>query len=97
MKGYCLFDNVHVSDFSKLEEYKQKTAPIVARYGGRYVILGGQFKVIEGDWTPTYLVMIEFPSYEKANDWYQSEDYGELKALRQSAVNSHGIIIEGLN
>jgi len=95
MKGYCLFDNVQVHDFKKLELYKEKVAPIVARYEGQYNVLGGQFKVVEGNWEPTYLVMIEFPSYEKAEAWYFSEEYASVKALRHEAASANGVIIEG--
>jgi uncharacterized protein (DUF1330 family) len=96
MKGYCLFDNVLVHDVEKLNEYKQKAGPLVKKYGGSYKILGGQFKVVEGTWNPTFVVMIEFPSYEKALEWYNSEEYKEIKSIRLSAVDSNGIIIEGL-
>lgn len=96
MKGYCLFDNVQVHDIEKLEAYKKRAAPLVKKYEGRYIILGGQFTVVEGTWGPTFLVMIEFPSFEKAREWYYSEEYKELKALRLSAVDSNGIIAEGL-
>lgn len=96
MKGYCVFDNVQVHDFEKLEAYKKQAAPLVEKFGGRYIILGGQFKVVEGATHPTFLVMIEFPTYEKANQWYYSEEYRELKNLRLSAVDSNAFIIEGL-
>lgn len=96
MKGYCLFDNVQVHDFKMLELYKQKVAPIVAKYEGQYTVVGGQFKVVEGSWAPTYLVMIEFPSYEKANAWYFSEEYKKVKTIRMGAAMGNGVIIEGL-
>jgi uncharacterized protein (DUF1330 family) len=96
MKGYCLFDNVQVHDLEKLEAYKKQAAPLVEKFGGRYIILGGQFAVVEGSWKPTFVVMIEFPSYEKANQWYYSDEYRALKNLRLSAVDSNAIIIEGL-
>lgn len=96
MKGYCIFDNVQVHDLGKLEIYKKQAAPLVEKFGGRYLILGGQFAVVEGSQRPTFLVMIEFPSYEKANQWYFSEEYRELKNLRLSAVDSNAIIVEGL-
>ena len=96
MKGYCLFDNVQVHNFEKLEDYKKKAAPLVQQYGGRYIILGGKFTVVEGSWKPRFMVMIEFPSYDVAQQWYNSEEYKELKALRLSAVDSHGIIVEGI-
>ena len=94
--AYCLFDNVNITDFKKIEEYKSKVLPIVEKYGGQYRVIGGQLKIIEGAWSPKYLVMIEFPSFEQANHWYESEDYKELKNLRHSAGNYDGIIFEGL-
>lgn len=97
MKGYCLFDNVQVRDAKQLEEYKMKAAPLVQKYGGRYIILGGQFRVVEGTWRPTFPVMIEFPTFEKAQEWYYSEEYKEVKALRLTAVESNGVIMEGID
>jgi uncharacterized protein (DUF1330 family) len=96
MKGYCLFNNIEVHNPEKLETYKNRVAPLVEKFGGKYIILGGQFKLVEGDWRPTFLVMIEFPSYEKATQWYFSDEYAELKAIRQSAVDCDGIIVDGI-
>ncbi len=95
MKAYCLFDNIQVHDPSKLDLYKSQVVPIVEKFGGHYIILGGRFTVVEGNWKPTYIVMLEFPSYQKAHEWYTSEDYRELKSLRLSAVESNGVILEG--
>ena len=96
MATYCLFDNVEVLDPEKLEEYARRVAPIVAQYGGRYVVLGGQVDLVEGDWQPTHPVMLEFPSLEQAHRWYSSDEYRDLKALRLSAVRSNAVFIEGL-
>jgi len=96
MSAYCLFDNLEVTDGAKLEEYKSRVLPTVQRYGGRYVVLGGGTDVVEGQWRPTYPVMLEFPSLEHAHRWYDSEEYRELKSLRLSAVRSNGVFMEGL-
>lgn len=96
MKGYCLFNNIEVHNPEKLEVYKNRVAPVVEKFGGKYIILGGQFMPVEGDWRPAFLVMIEFPSYEKATQWYYSDEYAELKGIRQSAADCDGIIVEGL-
>lgn len=96
MKGYCLFNNIQVHSPEKLEVYKNRVAPVVEKFGGKYIILGDRFCVVEGNWKPSFLVMIEFPSYEKATQWYHSEEYAELKAIRQSAVDCNGIIVEGI-
>ena len=96
MSAYCLFDNVAVNNPAKLEEYKNKVLPVVEKYGGKYVLLGGNTEVVEGQWKPVYPVMIEFPDVELAKKWYYSEDYKDLKALRLSAVTSNAVIMEGL-
>lgn len=96
MSAYCFFDNLEVSDPAKLEEYKNRVAPIVEQYGGCYIVLGGRMDVVEGRWQPTFPVIIEFPSLEQAYRWYGSDEYRELKALRLSAVRSNAVFIEGL-
>lgn len=94
--AYCLFDNVSVTDINTLEEYKSKVFPIVEKFEGKYVVIGGRLRKIEGSWNPSYLVMIEFPSFEQASQWYDSEDYKALKNLRQTAGHYDAVIIEGL-
>ena len=96
MSAYCFFDNLEVSDPEKLEEYKTRAAPIVEKYGGRYVVLGGRMDLKEGDWQPVFPVIIEFPSLEQAHRWYDSDEYNEIKALRLTSVKSNAVFIEGL-
>ena len=96
MSAYCLFDNLEVTDPAKLEEYKHRALPVVEHYGGHYIVLGGKFDRVEGEWQPTFPVMIEFPNLEQAYRWYDSDEYRELKALRLSAVRSNAVFIEGI-
>ncbi len=96
MPAYCLFDNLEVTDPSKLEKYKIAVAPIVQRYGGKYVVLGGPAELVEGTWKPNFPVMIEFPSLKDAHAWYHSDEYREVKALRLAAGRFNGVILEGL-
>lgn len=96
MAAYCFFDNLEVNDLAKLKEYKKKVRSVIEKFGGRYVIMGGKMDVLEGDWQPWYPVIIEFPSYERAMNWYHSDQYKELKALRHSAVNCNVVFMEGL-
>lgn len=97
MSAYCIFDNIQLLDISKLNSYKQQVAEVVKKFNGRYIVLGGQQRVIEGSWTPTYLVIIEFPDYETANAWYDSEEYRDLKKLRLQGVLCNAVITDGLN
>ena len=96
MSAFFLFHNKQVRDATALAAYKAAVAPVVAAYGGRYRVLGGEPTVFEGDWRPSFLVMIEFPSVERATAWYGSDDYRELKAMRLSAVDSDGILMTGI-
>ena len=96
MSAYILFDNLTVSNPEDLETYKSKVGPIVEKHQGKYVVLGGKTRVVEGQPSPIYLVMIQFPSFEMAEKWYDSEEYKDLKALRLSATTSTGVIMEGL-
>ncbi|NNF12067.1 MAG: DUF1330 domain-containing protein [Gemmatimonadetes bacterium] len=91
MPAYGFFDNLDVVDAAKLAEYKERVAPIVARFGGRYVVVGGRVDVMEGQWSPVYPVMIEFPTFEDLHAWYASEEYRELKALRLSAARGNAV------
>ena len=96
MAAYCLFDNVEVTNEEHLQEYAKRVAPIVAKYGGWYVVVGGRADLVEGDWRPTYPVLLEFPSLEEAYRWYNADEYRDLKTLRHSAVRSNAVFIEGL-
>lgn len=95
-RAFCLFDNIEINDRAKLEEYKEKVFPVVAAFGGKYIVAGERIRVVEGNWQPRFLVMIEFPGYDEANRWYESDEYRELKTLRQSSGKFDGIIVEGL-
>ncbi len=96
MSAFFLFDNVEVHDPEKLAEYSVKVAPIVARYGGKYRVVGGTSTVHEGQWKPAYPVLIEFDTLEQAEAWYRSDDYAPLKRLRRTAVDNNCVLIEGL-
>ncbi|WP_370086472.1 DUF1330 domain-containing protein [Ekhidna sp.] len=96
MSAYILFDNLTVSNPQDLETYKGKVGMVVEKYEGEYLVLGGKTRVVEGSVSPTYLVMIQFPNFEMAEKWYDSEEYKDLKTLRLSATTSTGVIMEGL-
>ena len=94
MPAYCLFDNLEITDPERLERYKAGVAPVVTRYGGRYVVLGGQVHRVEGEWGPTFPVLIEFPSLRKAREWYDSEEYRPWRELRQGAGRFNAVFLE---
>lgn len=95
MPAYFLVDTREIKDAAKMEAYKARVTPVVEKFGGRYLVIGGPFEVVEGEWRPVFPVLIQFPSMDEARRWYDSEDYRELKQLRLSATAGSGVFIAG--
>jgi uncharacterized protein (DUF1330 family) len=96
MSAYIIVnvDTKHPQEYERYKEMAQKT---VAQYGGRYLVRGGQMNVLEGSWEPTRIVILEFPSYEKAHEWWHSAEYALAKELRQRLSTTDLLIVEGYN
>jgi uncharacterized protein (DUF1330 family) len=95
MPAYVLV-NVHVIDKERYAEYVKLAPPCIARYGGRYLARGGRAERLEGDWTPRRVVVLEFDSYERAKEWWASDEYAGPKALRQETATTEMILVDGL-
>ena len=67
----------------------------IAKHGGRYIVRGGKTERLEGEWMPSRLVMLEFPSLDQARRWYDSEDYRGPKALRMTCAMTDLLLVEG--
>ena len=87
---------LQVTDRERFKEYAAKVPATVEKFGGRYLVRGGEYEVMEGEWPQRRHVVLEFPSMEQARAWYDSDDYAPLKALRFSASQGSGILIEGV-
>ena len=96
MPAYCIVDVIEDLDEQRMAEYRSRVSPVVERHGGTYLVINGRTEVMEGDWRPTHPVVIEFPSMERAVGWYESDDYRELRELRQGASRGTVVFIEGL-
>jgi uncharacterized protein (DUF1330 family) len=94
MAAYCFFDMYEVTDPEKLEQYRSGVLATVERYGGHYVLVGGKCDIVEGNWRPTFPVLMEFPTLEAAHSWYNSQEYAPLKALRLSATKNNAVFME---
>jgi uncharacterized protein (DUF1330 family) len=94
MAAHCFFDMYEVTDPEKLEKYRSGVLAPVKRYGGQYVVIGGKCDIVEGNWRPTFPVLMEFPSLEAAYSWYNSPEYAPLKALRQSGTKNNAVFME---
>lgn len=95
MPAYVVVE-VNVKDPAAYERYKLLAPPSIAQYGGRYIVRGGTTVVLEGDWKPKRLVILEFPSLERAREWWASPEYGPAKALRMSCAETEMVVIDGV-
>jgi len=87
---------LQITDAERFKEYAAKVPATVEKFGGRYLVRGGEYQVLEGEWPQRRHVVLEFPSVTQARAWYDSEDYAPLKALRIAASEGSGILIEGV-
>jgi uncharacterized protein (DUF1330 family) len=94
MPAYVIVD-VQVHDPVVYEEYKSLTPAAIAAHGGRFVVRGGATEVLEGDWQPGRVVVLEFDSVERARRWWASAEYAPAKALRQKSAATRMILVEG--
>ena len=88
--------DIDIQDAAGLEEYRKQVPATVTKYGGRFIVRGGKFEKLEGNWDPKRLVLPEFPSVEQAKQWYDSEEYQPLKAMRLKASTSNLVLVEGV-
>ena len=96
MTAYVIFLET-IQDHARFAEYRKLVMPTLEPFGGTFVVRGGHFTVIEGDWPHQRCVVIEFPSREMAEGWYWSEDYRQIAPLRLDAMQSNAIIVDGLS
>jgi uncharacterized protein (DUF1330 family) len=95
MPAYIIVET-DVHDPEQYERYKAASPGAVAAGGGRFIARGGELAVLEGDWQPKRLVLLEFPDLETAKRFYESERYQEAKKLREGAANLRMVAFEGL-
>ena len=88
--------DIEVTDPVRYEDYKRAAAQTVQAFGGRYVVRGGKVEVLEGDWQPGRVVVLEFPTAARAKEWWESEMYRPAKQLRHATARSKMILVEGL-
>ena len=94
MKAYIVAD-IEMKDPVAYEAYRRDVPEMIAAYGGRYLVRGGATRVLEGDWQPRRMVILEFPSMQQAEAFYGSAEYAALKAMRINASHSRLVAVEG--
>jgi uncharacterized protein (DUF1330 family) len=95
MTAYVIVDT-KIHNTEEYEGYKALARPIVEKFGGRYLARGGAMDVVQDElWSPTRMVLIEFPDAAAARAFIDSEEYAPVKALRLEHADSTLVILEG--
>jgi uncharacterized protein (DUF1330 family) len=83
-----------VNDETMFSEYRKAVPATVEAFGGKFIVRGGNLKLLEGQWPHPRLVIIEFPSREAAEGWYASPDYQKIIGLRHNSSVGNLVIVE---
>ena len=94
MPTYLIAD-VTLRDPARYKEYAEKVPAIIERHGGKYLVRGGATDVLEGDWVPARLIVLQFPDREAAMSFYNDPAYQPLKRIRTSAAGGNLILVDG--
>ncbi|NQZ30618.1 MAG: DUF1330 domain-containing protein [Oceanospirillaceae bacterium] len=94
MKGYLILD-FSIKDFARFKEYIDKIPAFIKKHGGRYIVQGVEAQVIEGNWQPERVVVLEFPSTEIAKEFLADPEAQPLFSIRHEATDSKLILVEG--
>lgn len=94
MTAYVIVET-DVTDPEQYEQYTAAAPATISASGGRFLVRGGEIAVLEGDWCPSRLVVLEFEDLEAAKRWYQSRAYQEARKLRAGAAAFRGVAVQG--
>ncbi|HEX9584438.1 MAG TPA: DUF1330 domain-containing protein [Gammaproteobacteria bacterium] len=95
MSAYIIVD-VEITDRASFDEYAKSVPPTLVVYGGRFLARGGKTENLEGAWQPKRVVIIEFETYERAKQWWASEEYRAPKEMRQRSAITDMIVVAGV-
>ena len=95
MPAYVIVQ-VKVNQPVEYEVYKSLTPASIEAFGGRFMVRGSAVETLEGTWNPGRLVIVEFPDKATAKAWWESEEYGPAKAIRQRTAETEMILVEGI-
>ena len=95
MAAYLVVDT-DLTHPERYEDYKRLAKPLAEQYGGEYLVRGGAMTVKENDlWTPTRMVVVRFPSTEKARAFYECAEYQEILKISQESARRTVVLVEG--
>lgn len=94
MSAYLIVD-ISVHDADQYMKYVAVAPGYVEKYGGKYLVRGGQVEIVEGSWNPERLVILQFPSMEHARSFLKDPEYQAVAETRRASTTSHLLVAEG--
>ena len=95
MPAYLIVD-CEITDPARYELYKALAPAAIAKYDGRYLVRGGATTLIEGDWLPARVVILQFPDSDTAKRFYDSPEYRAARDQRAGAAMMNMVLVEGI-
>jgi len=96
MPSAYIIADVDVTDAARYEDYKKWSGAAMQAHGAEVCVRGGKVEVLEGDWSPTRVVVLKFPSVEAAKAFNASPEYGKARTARQGAAIMRMVVVEGV-
>ena len=93
-KGYIIA-RVRVDDMEMYSKYTAQTPDAAAKFGGKFLVRNGKREAVEGPEEERRVVVIEYPTFEAARDFYYSDEYQEIVKIRHAASEGEMLLIEG--
>ena len=98
MPAAYLIVDMQITDLAQYQRYMAEAPAAVKAAGGEYLVRGGQFEVLEGQWQPARVAMLRFPSYEQAKAFCDGEQYRQARTRREGATAYFNmILVEGVD
>ena len=91
-----LIAQVNIINEEPYKEYLKQTSPLVKKYNGEFIVRGGKFENVYGKWGYARNVIIKFSTYEIAMEWYNSDEYKQIKKIREENSECNVVIIDGV-
>ncbi len=95
MAAYVLVE-LEINDAAKFERYRELVPSLIEKYGGRYLVRGGDTETVEGDWAPKRIVVLEFESTQRPKEFLDSEEYRPVKQIRLDSATTNMIVAQGV-
>ena len=93
--GAYIISDIRVHDPVQFKRYADQVPTFISKYGGKYVVRGGDTDVREGSWNPERLIVMKFPSIAQAHVFLNDPDYQSLAAIRRESATSNTVLVDG--